>query len=53
MLSIVACGYLLILTFHKEAKAAAFFLPVKTSISQKDTVPAKTPVDTSAKKQIA
>lgn len=50
MLPIVACGYLLILTFHKQVNAAPLFKQVRTAIAQKDTIPTKNIADSSRKK---
>ncbi len=50
MLPIVACGYLLILTFHKQAHASAFFFQARTGIVQRDTLPVKPLSDNIRKK---
>lgn len=41
MLTIVGCGYLLILTFSKQAQASSHFPPTNSPVLLKDTVPVK------------
>jgi len=50
MLPIVACGYLLILTFHTQAHAAYAFFQTRTVVATRDTIPAKPNADTSRRK---
>lgn len=50
MLPIVACGYLLILTFHTQVSARPFFLQTAGKTAQKDTIPIKSSTDSSRKK---
>lgn len=51
MLPIVACGYLLILTFLKEANAAAVFYQQTERFAAKDTIPDKNLKDSNTRKK--
>lgn len=51
MLPIVACGYLLILTFLKEANASTVFYQQAGRVAIKDTIPLKNLKDSSARKK--